>query len=98
MTRKQRRLILIGSSLAVLALAVGLVLSALRDSIVFFKSPSDIAGKSVATSGRIRMGGLVEPGSIDRGPELRINFKVTDGNAAIPVSYKGMLPDLFREG
>ena len=98
MTRKQRRLVLIGSSLAVLALAVGLVLSALRDSIVFFNSPSDIAGKSVSPSGRIRMGGLVEPGSIDRGPELRITFKVTDGNAAIPVSYRGMLPDLFREG
>ena len=44
------------------------------------------------------MGGLVEPGSIDRGPELRVNFKVTDGNATIPVSYRGMLPDLFREG
>jgi cytochrome c-type biogenesis protein CcmE len=98
MTRKQRRLVLIGSSLAVLALAVGLVLSALRDSIVFFNSPSDIAGKSASISGRIRMGGLVEPGSIDRGPELRITFKVTDGNAAIPVSYRGMLPDLFREG
>jgi len=98
MTRKQRRLVLIGSSLAVLALAVGLVLSALRDSIVFFNSPSDIAGKSVPISGRIRMGGLVEPGSVDRGPELRIHFKVTDGNAAIPVSYRGMLPDLFREG
>ena len=98
MTRKQRRLVLIGSSLAVLALAVGLVLSALRDSIVFFNSPSDIAGKSASISGRIRMGGLVEPGSIDRGPELRVNFKVTDGNATIPVSYRGMLPDLFREG
>jgi cytochrome c-type biogenesis protein CcmE len=98
MTRKQRRLVLIGSSLAVLALAVGLVLSALRDSIVFFNSPSDIAGKSVSTSGRIRMGGLVEPGSVDRGPELRVNFKVTDGNAAVPVSYRGLLPDLFREG
>ena len=98
MTRKQRRLVLIGSSLAVLALAVGLVLSALRESIVFFNSPSDIAGKDASPSGRIRMGGLVEPGSIDRGPELRITFKVTDGNAAIPVSYRGMLPDLFREG
>ena len=52
MTRKQRRLVLIGSSLAVLALAVGLVLSALRDSIVFFNSPSDIAGKTASTSGR----------------------------------------------
>src|SRR5690349_19979266 len=98
MTRKQRRLVLIGSSLAVRALAVGLVQIAVRDSIVFFNSTSHIAGKSVASAGRIRMGGLVEPGSVDRGPELRIQFKVTDGNAAIPVTYKGTLPDLFREG
>lgn len=98
MTRKQRRLVLIGSGLAVLAVAVGLVLSALRDSIVFFNSPSDIAGKTATLSSRVRMGGLVKPGTVDRGPDLRITFEVTDGKADVPVSYQGLLPDLFREG
>jgi cytochrome c-type biogenesis protein CcmE len=98
MTRKQRRLILIGSGLAVLAVAVGLVLSALRQSIVFFNSPSEIARQQVSSAKRIRMGGLVKPGSIDRGADLRINFEVTDGMADVPVAYQGLVPDLFREG
>ena len=98
MTRKQRRLVLIGSSLAVLALAVGLVLSALRDSIVFFNSPSDVVEKRVAPGTRIRLGGLVQPGSVVRGDGTTVRFEVSDGNTAIPVAYKGILPDLFREG
>jgi cytochrome c-type biogenesis protein CcmE len=98
MTRKQRRLILIGASLGVLALAGALVLSALRDSIVFFNSPSDIVEQHVAPGARIRMGGLVKPGSIKRGEQLRINFEVTDGKADVPVAYQGLVPDLFREG
>ena len=98
MTRKQRRLVLIGSGLAVLAVAVGLVLSALRQSIVFFNSPSDIAGQQTSSAKRIRMGGLVKPGSIDRGADLRINFEVTDGKADVPVAFQGLVPDLFREG
>ena len=67
MTRKQRRLILIGGSLGVLAIAAALVLSALRDSIVFFNSPSDIAAKHLAPGTRIRIGGLVKNGSLQRG-------------------------------
>ena len=97
MTRKQRRLVLIGSGLAVLAVAVGLVLSALRQSIVFFNSPSEITDQT-STTKRIRMGGLVKPGSIDRGADLRINFEVTDGKADVPVAFQGLVPDLFREG
>ena len=62
MTRKRRRLILIGGGLAVLAIAVALVLGALRDSIVFFNSPSDVADKHVAAGARIRLGGLVKTG------------------------------------
>lgn len=98
MTRKQRRLILIGSSLGVLAIAAGLVLSALRDSIVFFNSPTDIAEKHPAAGTRMRVGGLVKPGTLQRGDNLQIRFDVTDGNKDIAVRYQGIVPDLFREG
>jgi cytochrome c-type biogenesis protein CcmE len=98
MTRKQRRLILIGSSLAVLTAAVGLVLSAMSSSIVFFQSPSDLAEHHLAPGTRIRVGGLVKPGSVERGDNLRVRFEVTDGKHDIPVRYQGIVPDLFREG
>ena len=98
MTRKQRRLILIGSSLGVLAIAVGLVLSAMRSSIVFFQSPSDVVEHQLAPGTRIRIGGLVKTGSVERGDNLRIRFAVTDGKHDIPVQYQGIVPDLFREG
>jgi len=98
MTRKQRRLVLIGSSLGVLALAAALVLSALKDSIVFFNSPTDEVEKHVAPGTRIRLGGLVKPGTMQRGEKLAVSFEVTDGNRAIAVNYQGILPDLFREG
>jgi cytochrome c-type biogenesis protein CcmE len=97
MTRKQRRLVLIGSGLAVLAVAVVLVLSAMKDSIVFFNSPSDVVAKHVAPGTRIRLGGIVKPGSVARG-DLSVRFEVTDGTRAVPVTYTGILPDLFREG
>jgi cytochrome c-type biogenesis protein CcmE len=98
MTRKQRRLILIGSSLGVLAIAVALVLSSLRESIVFFNSPTDIAESKAAPGKRVRLGGLVKSGSVERGDNLQIHFKVTDGNKDIAVDYRGIVPDLFREG
>jgi cytochrome c-type biogenesis protein CcmE len=98
MTRKQRRLILIGASLGVLAVAGALVLSALRDSIVFFNSPTDLAEKRIAPGTRMRIGGLVKPGSIERGDNLQVRFAVTDGKADIAVHYQGIVPDLFREG
>ena len=98
MTRKQRRLILIGASLGMLALALALVLGALRDSIVFFNSPSDVAEKHLSPGTRIRLGGLVKPGSLQRGDDLRIRFDVTDGKSDIAVRYQGIVPDLFREG
>jgi cytochrome c-type biogenesis protein CcmE len=98
MTRKQRRLILIGASLGVLAVAAALVLSALRDSIVFFNSPTDLAEKRIAPGTRMRIGGLVKPGSIERGGNLQVRFAVTDGKADIAVQYQGIVPDLFREG
>jgi len=98
MTRKQRRLVLIGGSIGVLALAVGLVLNALNGSIVFFNSPTDIAEKNVAAGTRVRIGGLVKPGSLQRGDNLRIRFEVTDGKSDVAVRYQGIVPDLFREG
>jgi cytochrome c-type biogenesis protein CcmE len=98
MTRKQRRLVLIGSALGVLGLASALVLSALKDSIVFFNSPSDVVEKHVAPGTRIRLGGLVKPGTVVRGPNLAVQFAVTDGENTIAVAYQGLLPDLFREG
>jgi cytochrome c-type biogenesis protein CcmE len=98
MTRKRRRLILIGSALGVLAVAVALILSALKDSIVFFNSPTDVVEKHVAPGSRIRLGGLVKAGSVVRGDNLSVHFDVTDGENTIPVAYQGILPDLFREG
>jgi cytochrome c-type biogenesis protein CcmE len=98
MTRRQRRLALIGAALAVLAVAVGLVLSALRDSIVFFNSPTDVVEKHVKPGTRMRVGGLVKEGSVQRGESLAVRFDVTDGRNSIAVAYQGLLPDLFREG
>jgi cytochrome c-type biogenesis protein CcmE len=98
MTRRQRRLTLIGGALAVLAVAVALVLGALRDSIVFFNSPTDVVEKHVQPGTRMRVGGLVKEGSVQRGDALAVRFDVTDGRNTVVVAYKGLLPDLFREG
>jgi cytochrome c-type biogenesis protein CcmE len=98
MTRKQRRGVLIGLCVAVLGVAVGLVLYAMRDSIVFFYSPSEIAEMQIAPGQRFRLGGLVEKGSVVRGEGTAIRFTVTDRAKTLPVTYVGVLPDLFREG
>ncbi|QDG78398.1 cytochrome c maturation protein CcmE [Labrenzia sp. PHM005] len=98
MTRKQRRLTLIGSAGAVLAVALGLILFALNDQIVFFQSPTDIASKDIPSGQRIRLGGLVEEGSVERSDNAEVKFRVTDTANAVSVTYKGILPDLFREG
>jgi cytochrome c-type biogenesis protein CcmE len=98
MTRKQRRLVLIGGALTVLTLAAALVLNALRDSIVFFSTPSMAAEKNIQAGQRFRLGGLVQGGSLQRGDQLQVKFVVTDGTANLPVVFTGILPDLFREG
>jgi cytochrome c-type biogenesis protein CcmE len=98
MTRKTRRAALIGLSLSVLALAVALVLIALRESIVFFYSPSEVAQKEVSVGKRFRLGGLVEDGSVERGLGTAVRFAITDKRSVLPVTYTGILPDLFREG
>lgn len=98
MTRKQRRLVMIVGAGAVLAVALGLVLFAMRDTIVFFRAPSDIASQGVDPGVRFRLGGLVEDGSIRRAGDQVVFFRVTDGGAVVEVRYRGLLPDLFREG
>src|ERR1700752_5427529 len=98
MTRRQRRLTMIGGSLAVLAVAAALILNAMRDSIVFFSTPSMAAEKQIPAGKRFRLGGLVQPGSLKRGDDLMVSFSVADGTSTLPVTYKGILPDLFREG
>jgi cytochrome c-type biogenesis protein CcmE len=99
MTPKRKRLWLLAGSLGALAVAVGLVLTALRDNLVFFYSPTEIAGKPPAPERSIRIGGLVLPGSVVKSSDgLTTTFEVTDTKSALKVSYHGVLPDLFREG
>jgi cytochrome c-type biogenesis protein CcmE len=98
MTRKQKRLATILGGLAILGVAAGLVLYALSDAIVFFYTPSEVVEKQVGPGQRIRLGGLVEKGSLVRGTDANVSFVVTDLTKTLPVAYRGQLPDLFREG
>ncbi len=98
MSRKQKRLAIIFGALSVLGLAAALVLFALRQEIVFFRTPSDLVKAPIAQGTRLRLGGLVEKGSVVRGAGATVSFAVTDTIETIKVSYEGILPDLFREG
>jgi cytochrome c-type biogenesis protein CcmE len=97
MTRKQKRLSVIAGLGVVLALALGLILFALRDQIVFFYSPTEIHEKSVAAGTPVRLGGLVKEGTWKRSGDQN-DFVVTDGTTDMTAHYTGILPDLFREG
>ncbi|MFC0283066.1 cytochrome c maturation protein CcmE [Camelimonas abortus] len=98
MTRKKRRLLLIASALATLAVALGLVLVGLRDTIVFFYGPSEVMARNLPPGSRLRVGGLVKEGSVERLPGQTVRFAITDASADVPVTFSGLLPDLFREG
>jgi len=98
MTRKQKRLAVIGGGVAFLVAAVLLVMFAFSQSIAYFYVPGDLAKANVAPGTRIRLGGLVENGTVKRGEGSTITFTVTDTLSTVPVSYTGILPDLFREG
>ena len=98
MTRKKRRIMLIGIGAAFLLSASVLVGVGMRDSIVFFFSPTEIAEKSPAPGERLRVGGLVVEGSVTRGDGEVVRFDVTDGGATQRIEFAGVLPDLFREG
>jgi cytochrome c-type biogenesis protein CcmE len=97
MTRKRQRLGLLALGLAALGGATAMVLVAFNDNIVFFYSPTELKQKAIAADRRVRVGGLVELHSVARNGD-RIVFRVTDGKTDLPVSYTGVLPDLFREG
>lgn len=96
--KKKRRIQIIVMVFVALGLSTALIGSAMRDGINFFRSPTEVAEAPPPQSEIFRIGGLVEAGSIVRGEGETIRFRVTDGGAAIAVSYRGLLPDLFEEG
>ncbi len=98
MTRKGKRLTLIFGALAVLGLAAGLIMFALRDNIVFFYTPTQLAEKHPAPGARLRIGGLVKQGSLIKGESRDVSFVITDNEKELATTYSGLLPDLFREG
>ncbi|KGD92266.1 cytochrome C biogenesis protein CcmE [Achromobacter sp. RTa] len=99
MSPRKRRALAIAGGLGLLALAAALVLNALQSNLVFFFSPTQVIAKEAPGSGSFRVGGLVEQGSLRREADgLTLRFVVTDTAHAVPVSYQGLLPDLFREG
>jgi cytochrome c-type biogenesis protein CcmE len=99
MKPRHKRLALILAGLAVLGIAVGLVLSAFQENLVFFYSPSQVANAEAPQGKAFRIGGLVEQGSVKRQPDgLTVAFNVTDTAKVVPVVFTGILPDLFKEG
>jgi cytochrome c-type biogenesis protein CcmE len=98
MKPKRKRLALVVVGLVILGAAAALVLNAFQSNIVFFVSPSDLVAKEDGRAPALRLGGLVEQGSVVRGPGTAVHFKVTDLRHDVAVSYDGILPDLFREG
>lgn len=99
MTRKRRRLYVVLLGLSTLTLAAALVLTAFEDNIVFFYSPTDLATKNPPPDQRIRVGGIVVANSVTRKADgVTMEFRLTDIDNSINVSYRGILPDLFREG
>ena len=99
MKRKQRRLLFVGLGMAALGLAAALILLAFDDNLVFFFSPTEVQAREFSPEQRLRVGGLVEEGSVVRESDgLTIRFNITDLSEIVAVSYNGVLPDLFDEG
>lgn len=98
MTRKQKRLAVIAGGMSFIIAAVLLVMFAFGQAVAYFYVPGDLATANVPPGTRIRLGGLVETGSVTRGEGSTVTFTVTDTIGTVPVSYTGILPDLFREG
>ena len=97
--RKNRRLIFLSTAMAGLGLAAALVFLAFDENLVFFFTPSDLSERNFSQEQRLRVGGLVEEGSVMKSNEgMSVSFRVTDGGARLPVEFNGILPDLFREG
>ncbi|MBX3575839.1 MAG: cytochrome c maturation protein CcmE [Rhizobiaceae bacterium] len=97
MTRKQKRLAVIGGGIGFLALATALVFVALGQQASYFFMPADLKAATLAPGQRIRLGGLVEKGTVVRGQGTEVTFAVTDTEESVKVVYAGILPDLFRE-
>ena len=98
MKTRHKRLILVSAGLATLGLAAWLVLSAFNQNMVFFFTPTQVFAGEAPQGRSFRIGGMVEAGSIQRQPDgVTVNFVVTDTAKKIPVSYRGILPDLFKE-
>ncbi|MGI2035328.1 cytochrome c maturation protein CcmE [Rhizobium panacihumi] len=98
MTRKQKRMAVIAGGVSFIMVAVLLVMFAFSQSVAYFFMPGDLKTAQISPGTRIRLGGLVEAGSVKRGDGSTVSFVVTDGTNTVPVSYTGILPDLFREG
>ena len=99
MKRRHKRIAFICVALAGLGVAAALVLSAFQSNLVFFFSPTQVAAKEAPVDRTFRIGGLVQEGTLQRDADnLTVRFTVTDTAASIPVVYKGILPDLFKEG
>lgn len=98
MKRKYKRLVFVAISGGLLAVAAALALSAFEESIVFFRSPTEIVETPPAEDRRLRIGGLVEDGSVERDGSPTVRFRITDLENTVQVAYTGLLPDLFREG
>lgn len=96
--RKRQRLVLVALVLLLGAGSAALVLAALGEKVSLFVAPSDLAARPLEPGKRFRLGGLVEPGSVERLADGAVRFSVTDGAHSVPVVYRGILPDLFREG
>ncbi|MER8957857.1 cytochrome c maturation protein CcmE [Mesorhizobium sp. M0701] len=98
MTRKQKRLSVIAAGLGFLGVATGLTFYALGQKASYFYMPADLATASLQPRQRIRLGGLVEKGTVERSQGATVAFSVTDNQKDVKVTYTGILPDLFREG
>lgn len=96
--KKRRRVQIIGLAFAALAASTALIGYAMRDGINYFRAPSQVVAAPPPPSETFRIGGLVEEGSLVRGQGETVRFTVTDGGASVPVTYVGVLPDLFGEG
>jgi len=96
--KKRRRVQVIVLAFVALAISTGLIGYAMRDGINFFRSPTEVLAEPPSETELFRIGGLVEVGSLVRGEGETIAFNVTDGGAVVPVTYTGILPDLFEEG
>ena len=96
--KKQRRIQIIVLAFVSLAVATGLIGYAMRDGINFFRSPTQVMAEPPSATEVFRIGGLVEEGTLVRGQGETVTFNVTDGNQTVPVTFKGVLPDLFAEG